>query len=115
MSENNLQRMRKGMRWAGRIIGFIATGFSVLIIIGNISLREFIYIVPLICITLVALLGLIISWWNGPVASILLFLSMVGLGIRNYYTNQIWMWIIIGIPYFVASILIFCSWRLSKK
>jgi hypothetical protein len=108
-------RLGKGLKWTGRIIGFIILFFSINIITGNIYLKEYMFILPFIVTTLVLLIGTIISWWNEPVASALLVLSSLGLGIRTIYTHQVLMWMEIGLSSLVAGTLILMSWWISGK
>jgi hypothetical protein len=115
MSEATHRRIRTGFRWAGRIIGFAMFIFFVALIIGGISMHNThsIEFDIMIGITFVTFFALIISWWKGFIASILIFLSSVGLGFLTFYSHHLLMWMIIGL-YLLAGILIFSSWWLSK-
>ena len=65
----------------------------------------------------IAVTGGILSWWKDAISGMLLFLTSVGLGIHiSCYAghSKIFAWVLIGLPYLVASILMVSSWRLSK-
>ena len=129
MSGNNQYHLAKRMRWAARIIGLTAAGFSLLMIIGstvaevlaegwnpidaNIVVGSLMGILGAI-----GLAGCIVSWWRERLASILLVLTAIGFGIhiglfagRNHFL----VWLMMGFPYLIASVLFFYSWRLSGK
>jgi len=66
----------------------------------------------------IGLAGCIVSWWRERVAGILLVLTAIGFGIhiglvaeRNHFLA----WLMVGFPYLVAAVLLFYSWRLSRK
>ena len=65
-----------------------------------------------------ALAGSIASWWRERLASILLVLVSVGLGIHiGVYAgrNHFLVWLMVGLPYLVAGVLFLISGRLSTK
>jgi hypothetical protein len=71
----------------------------------------------LVFLGLMALAGGILSWWKDAISGILLFLTAVGLGIHiscHAGHNHLFAWVLIGLPYLIASILMVSSWRLSK-
>jgi hypothetical protein len=115
LSEIARFRLSKGLRLAGRVIGCLVIMLCLIMIFGRISVHnsnniEF-YII--LGITIIAGAGIIISWWQRLIASILLFFALIPPGIQGFYSQQIW--IIIGISYFFTSFLIFVSWRISPK
>jgi len=126
MLESKQYRLAKRMRWAGRIIGLVAAGFLLIMLIGAgiaellaEGLEPFtIEGILLVVLAGIALAGCIVSWWRERLASILLILASVGLGIhigivagRNHFLA----WSMVGLPYLVAGVLLFASWRLSRK
>ena len=115
-------RLAKRMRWAARAIGLVAAVFFIGMLIGSAVSEGVgpmtIESTTLVLLGAVALAGCITSWWRDRTAGILLVLTAVGFGIhigicagRNHFLA----WLIIGLPYLVAGILILSSWRLSKK
>jgi hypothetical protein len=115
MAEITRLRTGKALLWAGRIIVFLVLIFSVLLIVWNISMALNLWIVIILGITLLALAGLIVSRWKIPIASIMLLLNSIILSIMTFYTHQILLWTIIGLPYLVVSLLFFISWMLSNE
>ena len=72
----------------------------------------------LVLLGVIAVAGGILSWWKDTISGILLFLTLVGLGIHiSCYAGHSYFfaWTIIGLPYLVASILMISPWRLPKK
>jgi hypothetical protein len=90
MSESTRHDLTSAMLWIGRVLGYLVFGFlawlaagSTILIFDTITKRKSdnsSIPIGIICITLLSLSGLIISWWKKPLAAILLFLSMVGTG-----------------------------------
>ena len=126
MSTSNRYRLAKRMRWAARVIGLVAAGLFLAIFIGEAigdilsEDREVIEIAGILLGLLggLALAGSIVSWWRERLASILLAVASIGLGIHiGVYAgrNHFLAWLMVGFPYLVAAILLFYSWRLSKK
>ncbi len=130
MLEGKQHRLAKRMRWAARIIGLLAAGFTLAMVIGmtvaevltgaweTTSQTDIIQGSLIGALGAIGLAGCIISWWRERLASILLVLTAVGFGIhiglcagRNHFL----VWLMMGFPYFIASVLLFISWRLSKK
>ena len=129
MLESKQYRLAKRMRWAARIIGLLAAGVCLLMLIGS-TVAEVLAegwkpinadIVAGILIGVLGAIGLagcIVSWWRERLASILLVLTAVGFGVhiglcagRNHFLA----WLMIGFPYLIASVLFFISWQLSRK
>ena len=124
--ESEQYRLAKRMRWAARVIGLVAAGFLLTMLIGaaiaevltEISEPITIEGILLGILGAIALAGCIVSWWRERLAGILLILTAVGLGIhisicagRNHFIA----WLIVGFPYLVAGGLLLTSWRLSRK
>ncbi len=118
MSGNKQYRLAKRMRWAARIIGLLAAGFVLAMLIGSAVAGILtggwgtISQTDMIQGSLIGVLGVI------GLASILLVLTAVGFGIhiglvarRNHFLA----WLMIGAPYLIASVLLFNSWHLSRK
>ena len=114
------------MRWAARVIGLVAAGLFLAIFIGEAigailsEDREVIEIAGILLGLLggLALAGSIVSWWRERLASILLAVASIGLGIHiGVYAgrNHFLAWLMVGFPYLVAAILLLYSWRISKK
>ena len=123
-------RLARRMRWAARIIGLIAAGFILFMLIGSAvdevltgawettSQTDIIQGSLIGVLGAIGLAGCIISWWRERLASILLVLTAIGFGIhiglcagRNHFLA----WLMVGFPYLIASVLLFISWQLSKR
>ena len=130
MSENKQYRLAKRMRWAARIIGLLAAGFTLAMLIGETvaevltgawettSQADIIQGSLIGVLGAIGLGGCIVSWWRERLASILLVLPAAGFGIhiglfagRNHFLA----WLMMGFPYLIASVLFFNSRLLSKK
>ena len=125
MSAGKVHRLAKGMRWAARVICLIITVFGGTMLIGT-AISEFLsqgFVTTsiegslLVVIGLVALAGCVMSWFRDLPAVILLVATAAGLGMHIGICaghSHIKAWSILGLPYLVASLLLFCAWRLSK-
>ena len=110
------------LRWAGRIIASIAAIWFVVMLIGS-AITEGVGPITietgaLVFLGVIAVAGGIISWWKDAVSGILLFLTSVSLGIHiSCYAghSHVFAWVLIGLPYLIASIMLLSSWRLSKQ
>ncbi len=130
MPRSNQHRLAKRMRWAARVIGLLAAGFILAMVIGSAiaevltgawettSQTDIIQGSLIGVLGAIGLAGCIVSWWRERLASILLALTAIGFGIhiglcagRNHFL----VWLMMGFPYLIASVLFFISWRLSKK
>lgn len=126
MSESRQYRLARRMKWAARVIGLVMAGFFLVFLIGEAvgefldESREVVETAGILLGVLLglALLGTIISWWRERLASILLAIASIGLGVhiamyagRNHFLA----WLMIGLPYLVASILFLISSRLSRQ
>ncbi len=118
--------LARRMRRAGRIIGLIAAGFFLVIMVGEAigeSLSEGGEIIEtagvlLASLSAVALVACIISWWRVRLAGILLVLVSIALGIHiGVYagSNHFLAWLMVGFPYLVAGGLILTSLWLERK
>ncbi len=129
MLESKQYRLAKRMRWAARIIGLLATGLILVMLIGS-TVAEVLAEgwKPISADTVVGsligvlgaigLAGCILSWWRERLASILLVLTAAGFGIHIGLVagrNHFLVWLMMGFPYLVASVLLFNSWLLSRK
>ena len=119
-------RLAKRMRWAGRVIGVLAAGFFLTMLIGSMTAvvlgEDTEPITPagilLGILGLIALAGCIVAWWRERLAGILLVVTALGLGIHIGVfagRNHLLVWSIIGLPYLVAAGLLFNSWWLLRK
>ena len=130
MPGSNQHRLAERMRWAARVIGLLAAGFILLMLIGSAvdevltgawattSQTDIIQGSLIGVLGVIGLAGCIVSWWRERFASILLALTAAGFGIhiglcagRNHFLA----WLMVGFPYLIASVLLFNSWLLSKK
>ncbi len=129
MLESKQYRLAKRMRWTARIIGLLAAGVCLFMLIGS-TVAEVLAEgwKPINADTVVGILigvlgaiglaGCIVSWWRERLASILLVLTAVGFGIHIGLVagrNHFLVWLIMGFPYLIASVLFFNSWLLSRK
>ena len=119
-------RLAKGMRWAGRIIGLLAIGISLLMAIGSVfvegwegtSLTEAVPGVLMGVLAAIGLAGCILSWWQERLASLLLALTAVGFGLHiGFFAgfNHFQAWLIVGSPYLIAAALFFVSWQMKAR
>jgi len=130
MLEGKQYRLAKRMRWAARIIGLIAAGFILFMMIGETvaefttgawettSQTDIIQGSLIGVLGAIGLAGCIVSWWRERLAGILLVLTAAGFGIhiglcagRNHFLA----WLMMGLPYLIASVLLFNSWQFSRK
>jgi hypothetical protein len=125
MPARNVHRLAKPMRWAARVIALILTIFGATMLIGAAisdflsqgSVTTSLEGSTLVLIGLVALAGLVLSWWKDLPSGILLVATSVGLGIHIGICaghNHIMAWAILGLPYLVAGVLLLYAWRLSR-
>lgn len=129
MLESKQYRLAKRMRWAARIIGLLAAGFCLLMLIGATVAEvlaegwkpinaDIVVGILIGVLGAIGLAGCIMSWWRERLASILLVLTAIGFGVhiglfagRNHFL----VWLMMGLPYLIASVLLFNSWQLSRK
>ena len=130
MLESKQYRLAKRMRWAARIIGLLAAVLCLFMLTASTiaeviagdwettSQTDIIQGSLIGVLGAIGLAGCIVSWWRERLASILLVLTAVGFGIHIGLVagrNHFLVWLMMGFPYLVASVLFFISWRLSKK
>ena len=124
--ESKQHLLAKGMRRAGRIIGLVAAGFFLVILVGEAigeAIGEGGEVIEtagilLAALSAVALAGCILSWWRERLAGILLVLVSVGLGIHiGVYAghNHFLAWSMVGLPYLIAGGLLLSAWWLERK
>jgi len=121
-----VNRVAKRLRWTGRIICLILTVIGGTILIGE-SVDEFVSQgsiatsaegITLFLIGLVALAGCILSWWRDLPAGILLVVTSAGLGVHIAICagrNHFFTWLVMGLPYLIAGVLLLYAWRLSRQ
>ena len=128
MLESRQYRLTQRMTLAARIIGLGAVGFVLTFLIGETS-AEFMAqgweavtreVIIIGVITVIALVGCIVSWGKLRVAGILLIVSAVLCGtnippLQPLIPHDVRVWLIVGLPYLVAGILFLNSWRLSRQ
>ena len=120
------QRLARRMTWTARIVGLVAAIFLAIMVTGSAA-GEFINDEPvpfdaegvtLGIITLFALAGCIISWWRERLAGTLLVLAAIGLAIHIGICagrNHVLAWTVMGLPFLIAGVLFFDSWRISRN
>ncbi len=124
--ESKQHRLAAGMRRVGRIIGLVAAGFFLVILVGEATGEalgeggELIETagVLLAALSAVALVSCILSWWRERLAGILLVLVSIALGIHiGVYAgqNHFLAWSMVGLPYLAAGGLILYAWWLERK
>lgn len=126
MVDRNMYRYTRWIRWIARIICVIFIVFELTVLIGGIvseyltegSISWSIEGSTLLLIGVFALAGCILSWWQDLIAGIMLVATSAGLGIHITICaerNHFLVWLIVGLPYFVAGALLLYAWRLSKS
>ena len=124
--ENDQYRLARRMRWTGRIIGLVAAGFLLAMLIASaiaeavLNGLEPITVEGILLGVLgaIALAGGILSWWRERLAGMILILVSAGLGIHIGIVagrNHMLVWALLGLPYLLAGGLLLYSWRLSRK
>ena len=129
MSESRQHNLAKRLRWAGRVIGLLAAAMCLMMLIISATVEvlaegweainaDIVAGILIGVLGAIGLAGCIVSWWRERVAGILLVLTAIGFGIhiglvaeRNHFLA----WLMVGFPYLVAAVLLFYSWRLSRK
>jgi hypothetical protein len=130
VSESSHNRLPKRLRWAGRIIGLLASvGWLAVMTASSaydlaegtweeMSTQDIVQGALIAVIAAVALAGCIVSWWRLRLATILLVLASVAIGIHVALVagrNHFLAWSFSGLPYLIAGALFFGSWRLSRR
>lgn len=125
MLERN-QRLARRMTWTARIVGLVAAMFLAIIVIGSAAgeiidgetVAFDVAGITLGIIAIAALAGCIISWWWERLAGTLLVLVAIGLAVHIGILagrNHVWAWMVMGLPYLIAGVLLLGSWRLSRN
>lgn len=126
MSDNKQYRLAKWLRWTARAIGLLISVFLLSILFGEAiaegwettTRADMVAGILIGVLGIIGLTGCIASWWREQFATILLVLTAVGFGIHiGIYAgrNHFLAWLMLGFPYLVAAVLLFYSWRLSRK
>lgn len=121
---NQQQKVANGLKLTAQIIASITAVFFVAFLVAEI-ISNMVYegqepfeIAGLILglLQLLALAGAILAWWRERIASLILCLASLGLGIhiaiyagRNHFIT----WLMLGSPYLIAGSLLFISWWLT--
>jgi len=118
------------MRLAARVIGLIAAGFFLFMLIASAigevitgawettSQADKIQGSLLAAFAAIALVGCIVSWWRERLAGIVLILTAVGLGAYGGAIagrHNIIVGLVLALMYLVPGGLFLISWRLSRK
>ena len=113
-------RLIRWMRLAARVLGFGTVGISAAFVIYEavgLFLREE-SVVWFVLILAMALVGTILSWWRERLAGILLVASAATMAADIYIIvgrERMITWLLFGLPYLVAGLLLLRSWRLSRE
>ena len=112
------------MEWVARAMGLLISGSLLTILVGLAVVTQG-GTVPqadtatgslIGVLALVGLASCIVSWRYKRLAAILLFVTALGFGIQiGVYAggNPFRAWSMVGMPYLIAGILFFLSWRLE--
>ncbi len=128
MLDSKQYRLARRMTVAGRVIGLGAVGFVLTFLIGETS-AEFMAqgwaavsreVIIIGVITVVALVGCIVSWGKLRAAGILLIVSAVLCAtnippVQPLIPYDVRVWLIVGLPRLVAGVLFLNAWRLSRE
>ena len=128
MLDSRQYRLAQRMTVAARVIGLGAVGFVLTLLIGETS-AEFMAqgwtavtreVVIIGAITVVALVGCIVSWGKLRAAGILLIVSAVLCAtnippVPPLIPYDVRDWLIVGLPRLVAGVLFLNAWRLSRE
>ena len=125
MLERN-QRLARRMTWTARIVGLVAAMFLAIIVIGSAAgeiidgetVAFDVAGITLGIIAIAALAGCLISWRWERLAGTLLVLVAIGLAVHIGILagrNHVWAWMVMGLPYLIAGVLLLGSWRLSRN
>ena len=128
MLDSKQYRLARRMTVAARVIGLGAVGFVLTLHIGWVS-AEFMAqgwaavsreVIIIGVITVIALVGCIVSWGKLRVAGILLIVSAVLCAtnippVQPLIPYDVRVWLIVGLPRLVAGVLFLNAWRLSRE
>jgi hypothetical protein len=128
MIETRQYRLAQRMTVAGRVIGLGAVGFVLTLHIGWVS-ADFIAqgwvavtreVIIIGAITIVALVGCIVSWGKLRAAGILLVVSAVLCAtnippVQPLIPYDVRDWLIVGLPRLVAGVLFLNAWRRTRE
>jgi len=127
MLDSKQHRLARRMTVAARVIGLGAVGFVLTLHIGWVS-ADFLAqgwaavsrdVIIIGVITVIALVGCIVSWGKLRVAGILLIVSAVLCAtnippVQPLIPYDVRVWLIVGLPRLVAGVLFLNAWRLSR-
>ena len=115
-------RQKSPLGMVARIIGFVAAGFFLSLIVGEFRKQggEVTTLEAGLAVMSggIAITGCVISWWREKLAGILLVFTSVVWGIVQYTVLGIHdstIWAAYGLPYLIAGMLFFRSWQLSGE
>jgi Na+/H+ antiporter NhaC len=128
MIETRQYRLAQRMTVAARVIGLGAVGFVLTLHIGWVS-ADFIAqgwaavtreVIIIGAITIVALVGCIVSWGKLRAAGILLVVSAVLCAtnippVQPLIPYDVRDWLIVGLPRLVAGVLFLNAWRRTRE
>ncbi len=129
-------RAAKALRWAGRVIGLMASGFFLMFLGGEavdsviaeglqgLILEGLFVAIP----GFIALAGCIVSWWRIRLAGVLLVIAYFLWGVRPtiavffFRGGDVWdalvhntTWWIMTLPFFVSGVLLLISAGVARE
>ena len=122
MSQSGRHRLAKPMRWTARAIALVGATYFMVVLIGS-AVNEGVGPITIegatiAVLALLALAGCVASWWRERLAGILLIGTAVGLGIHIGICagqHHLLAWLMMGLPYLVAGLLLLGSLQLSRQ
>ncbi len=130
MPVSSRYRLATGMRWAARIIGLLAAGLCLLMLIASAtgevltgawettSPSDIIQGSLLGVLGAIGLGGSILSWWRERLAVTLLLLTAAGFGTHiGLFAghNHFLVWLVLGFPYLLAGVLLVIAGQLAEE
>ena len=118
------------LRWAARIVGLLTSvGALVAIIAGTavdlasgewqeLSTGDAVAGAFIAVIAAVGLAGCFVSWWRERLAAVFLVVASAAMGIHIALLagrNHFFVWLVMGLPYLIAAVLLLGSWRISRR
>jgi hypothetical protein len=122
MQDTRRRRLASRMGWIGRILASLAASWWIAVFIGEAASCDpgpFTWEgATVVAVGLVAIVGAVLSWVRQRSASIMLLVTSVlfGIHIAIYAgSHHLLAWLAVGLPYFVAGLLLLGSLRLSRS
>ena len=126
MAQGKYKKASEACRLAGRFIGLVASVFILIFIIGETASdigNDGWRVVSadgilLGILMLAALAGCTLSWWRERLATVILLLVSIGLGIHiAFYAgrNHFLAWMMVGFPFLFTAALLWLGLWLEKR